>query len=70
MVLYVSPNMNMHLSYFYLISNQTEAIVINTYYSTSQKNFAVGRPSPADRSEKLIAACRLRPVTAGSGRLR
>ena len=28
-------------------------------YSTSQKNFAVGRPSPADRSEPLIAACRL-----------
>ena len=41
-----------------------------TIYSTSQKNFAVGRPSPADRSEPLIAACRLSLVTAGSGRLR
>ena len=39
-------------------------------YSTSRKNFAVGRPSPADRSEPLIAACRLHLVTAGSGRLR
>ena len=39
-------------------------------YSTSQTNFAVGRPSAADRSVPLIAACRLRPVTAGSGRLR
>ena len=39
-------------------------------YSTSQKKFAVGRPSPADRSEPLIAACRVHPVTAGSGRFR
>ena len=42
---------------------------IDRKYSTSQKNFAVGRPSPADRSEPLIAACRFRPVTAESGRL-
>ena len=36
----------------------------------AKKKFAVGRPSPPDRSEPLIAACRLHLVTAGSGRLR
>ena len=39
-------------------------------YSTSQKNAALRRPSVADRSKSLIAACWLRPVTAASGRVR
>ena len=55
------------------VADSARMIVSSAYnntYSTSQKNFAVGRPSPADRSETLIAACRLHLVTAGSGRLR